>query len=201
MKLTPKMELFCQEFPNCNFNGTEAAIKAGYSKKTARQIAASNLTKPVIQGRIKEIVEKRVTKAEVTGEQVIAEICKLAFANMFDYISINEDGDPFVDLSKLTRDQATAIQEVTVDQYSEVSHDDDGNKVGRPVKKIKFKLADKSKNLELLAKYFNLISNNNGENDQKGDTYIAIFRENLERLGVDKVRSVLQALGPRPDGG
>lgn len=52
--LTPKQEQFCIEYL-IDFNGTAAAIRAGYSPKTARQIAAQNLSKLNIQNRIREL--------------------------------------------------------------------------------------------------------------------------------------------------
>ena len=58
-KLTAKQQRFCDEYLIC-LDGTKAAIKAGYSKKTARQIAAENLTKP----NIKEYIEKRMAEKE-----------------------------------------------------------------------------------------------------------------------------------------
>lgn len=48
LKLTPKQKAFVTEYVICR-NGAEAARKSKYSVKTARQMAAENLTKPVIQ--------------------------------------------------------------------------------------------------------------------------------------------------------
>lgn len=50
-QLTPKQRVFVAEYVVCR-NGAEAARRAKYSEKTARQIAAENLTKPVIQAAI-----------------------------------------------------------------------------------------------------------------------------------------------------
>lgn len=54
MKMTEKQKKFCDYYITSG-NGAESAIKAGYSKKTARTIANENLTKPYIQ----EYIEKR----------------------------------------------------------------------------------------------------------------------------------------------
>lgn len=66
-KLTPKQKAFADYFIECG-NATEAAIRAGYSKKTAKQIANENLTKPYlksyIDSRLKEIESKRIATAE-----------------------------------------------------------------------------------------------------------------------------------------
>lgn len=56
MKLTVKQKKFADEYIICG-NATEAAIKAGYSKKTATVMASENLTKPNIKNYIEERLE------------------------------------------------------------------------------------------------------------------------------------------------
>jgi phage terminase small subunit len=74
MKLiTPKQEAFVREYL-VDLNATKAAIRAGYSPKTAAQTGAENLTKPVIQARIEAAMEERAQKVEVTAEQVLARL-------------------------------------------------------------------------------------------------------------------------------
>ena len=58
-KMTAKQKLFCDEYI-ISLNATQAAIKAGYSEKTARFIGTENLTKPNIQ----EYIEKRMAEKE-----------------------------------------------------------------------------------------------------------------------------------------
>lgn len=63
MKLTLKQQRFADEYI-ISGNATEAAIKAGYSKKTANRIATENLSKPVIKSyideRLKELSDKKI---------------------------------------------------------------------------------------------------------------------------------------------
>ena len=59
MAMTEKMQRFCDEYL-IDLNATQAAIRAGYSEKTARAIGAENLTKP----DIKEYIEKRLKEKE-----------------------------------------------------------------------------------------------------------------------------------------
>ena len=59
VKLTAKQQRFCEEYL-VDLNATQAAIRAGYSKKTAQVIGAENLTKPII----KEFIEKRMAEKE-----------------------------------------------------------------------------------------------------------------------------------------
>ncbi len=58
-KMTAKQMRFCDEYL-IDLNATQAAIRAGYSQKTARAIGAENLTKPYI----KEYIEKRMAEKE-----------------------------------------------------------------------------------------------------------------------------------------
>ncbi|NFC87501.1 terminase small subunit [Clostridium botulinum] len=66
MKLTPKQKAFADYYIQTG-NATEAAIKAGYSKKTARFIGNENLTKPYIKNyideRMKQLEDERIAKA------------------------------------------------------------------------------------------------------------------------------------------
>lgn len=70
MKLTDKQKIFCDEYI-ISLNATQAAIKAGYSKKTARKIAAENLTKPVIQNYISERMKQKESSLIATQDEVL----------------------------------------------------------------------------------------------------------------------------------
>ncbi len=59
MAMTPKQQRFCDEYL-IDLNATQAAIRAGYSKKTAKQIGQENLTKL----DLKEYIEKRMTEKD-----------------------------------------------------------------------------------------------------------------------------------------
>lgn len=65
--MTPKQKAFADYYIECG-NATEAAIKAGYSKKTAKVIGCENLTKPYlseyIKERLAEIESKRIASIE-----------------------------------------------------------------------------------------------------------------------------------------
>lgn len=152
-KLTPKQQLFCKEYL-IDLNATQASIRAGYSKKTAGKIGTENLQKPAIQEEIQKQMDKREKRIEITADNVLQEIAKLGFANMIDYVNLLKDGTAVLDFSGLTRDQAAAIQEITVDEYLDRSSDEDGERV----KRIKFKLADKKGSLELLGRHLKLFT-------------------------------------------
>ena len=68
-KLTPKQKIFVAEYP-VDQNAAQAAMRAGYSKKTARQIGFQNLNKPQIVKAIQESMSQRAERTETTGESV-----------------------------------------------------------------------------------------------------------------------------------
>ena len=65
--LTNKQKRFCDEYL-IDCNATQAAIRAGYSKKTANRIATENMSKPVIRNyideRLKQLEDERIAKAD-----------------------------------------------------------------------------------------------------------------------------------------
>ena len=71
-KLTAKQMRFCEEYL-IDFNATQAAIRAGYSKKTAKEIGCENLTKPNIAGYLAELRGELKERTLVT---VIANLSK-----------------------------------------------------------------------------------------------------------------------------
>lgn len=75
-KLTPKQELFCKEYL-VDLNGAQAAIRAGYSEKTAKQIAAENLTKPYLQEYLSKLIKERSNRVEIDADYVIRGIKEL----------------------------------------------------------------------------------------------------------------------------
>ena len=95
---------------------------------------------------------RAIAKLAVTKETVLRELAKLSFSNMLDYIVIGADGQPLLDFSALTRDQAAAIHELVVETRTEARDD------GPPavIVKTKFKLADKRAPLTELGKHLGL---------------------------------------------
>lgn len=77
VKLTPKQELFVREYL-IDFNGTRAAIAAGYSEDSARQIGSENLSKPYIVEAIASQAKERTESAEITTEYVLKTIKSIA---------------------------------------------------------------------------------------------------------------------------
>ena len=145
-KLTPKQKAFCEEYI-IDFNGTQSAIRAGYSKKTANEIASQNLTKLNIQEYTQELIAKRSERTEITADRVLAEIAKLAFFNMADVINADGNTKPLQDWS---RDELAALQEITESKIE--------SKEDAVITTLKTKISDKKASLELLGRHLKLFT-------------------------------------------
>ena len=80
-KLTSKQELFCEEYL-VDLNATQAAIRAGYSKRSAASIGDENLSKREIMRRILQLQILRIRRTRIRADRVIKELEKIAFAEV-----------------------------------------------------------------------------------------------------------------------
>lgn len=79
-KLTEKQKRFCEEYL-IDLNATQAAIRAGYSSKTASRIAIELLNKTHVSKYLAELMRKRSESTRITSEQVVKELEKIAFSD------------------------------------------------------------------------------------------------------------------------
>lgn len=110
MSLTPKQQRFVQEYI-IDLNATKAAIRAGYSAKTADQQGPRLLGHPEIAKGIAAAQKKIADKAGITAERVLQELGRLAFADprqLFD-----ADGK-LLRPSELSDDAAAALASIEV---------------------------------------------------------------------------------------
>lgn len=152
MPLNPRQQKFVQEYL-LDPNATQAAIRAGYSKRTAEQIGYQLLQKPSVAKAIAAGQRKAATKFELTRDKIVAELVKLGFSNMDDYVRRDNLGNIYTDFSKVTRDQMAAVQEVTVETYTKPGR---GKNRSRTVERVKFKLAEKKGVLVDLGKHLGM---------------------------------------------
>ena len=171
--LTAKQQRFIEEYL-VDLNATQAAIRAGYSEKTAGVIGCENLAKPNIAAAIADARQAQSKRTEITADRVLNELALLGFANMADYIRIGADGDPFIDLSDLTREQAAAISETMVEDYYEGRGED-----ARQVRKVRLKFHDKRGALVDIGKHLGMfVDRSEIEVKQKGP--LVIVRKSKE---------------------
>jgi len=91
MALTPKQERFCLEYVK-DLNGTQAAIRAGYSERSANEIAAENMAKPSIAERIAELQRPIAEKAIVDATYVLTSLKAIAERCMQAELVSDKDG-------------------------------------------------------------------------------------------------------------
>lgn len=78
MALTDKQRRFCEEYV-IDWNATRAAIAAGYSERTARQVGSENLAKPDIAEYIDQIKSRLEEAAGISAVKVLLELKNIAF--------------------------------------------------------------------------------------------------------------------------
>jgi phage terminase small subunit len=184
----PRHELFAQELATGK-TADEAYASAGY--KPNRGNAARLNANESIRERVTEILERGAARAEVTIEKIVAELAKIGFANMADYMRASGDGDPYLDFSQLTREQAAALQEVTVEDFKEGRGED-----ARDVRRIKFKLCDKRAALVDLGKHLGMFPNKIEVGNKPGETF-----KTEEVSAAERIRSRVASLAARVGAG
>ena len=140
--MTQKQKRFIEEYL-IDLNATQAAIRAGYSPNSAKEIGCENLTKPNIRACIDKEMAERSKRTGVNADRVVMELAKLAFVNAADVINTE---DATLREDALVEDTA-AIQSVKV----KVIPTQNGEGIEREIK-----MADKIKALELLGKHLGI---------------------------------------------
>lgn len=194
-KLTPKQDAFVAEYL-CDLNATQAAIRAGYSKRTARAIGAENLTKPAVAAAIQEAQDRRAKKTEITAERVLQELARVGFADIRDLFEWDEERAAFVPSRDLTEDQAAAISEIQSETTT--FHNDATGETETRVK-LKLKTYDKLVALRDIGKHLGMFV-------ERGESSVYSFnphdfsREGLKRVAAgESPQHVLATGGGRDD--
>jgi phage terminase small subunit len=155
----PKYEAFCQEYMK-DLNQTQAAIRVGYSEKTAVVQGSRLLTHVNVSERIAELMQERQQRTQVTADMVIAELAKIGFHNVQDFVN---GGNSILELKHLDANKTAAVSSVKTTMKAD----------GDLVSEVKFH--DKVAALEKLGKHLGIF-----ERDNKQKTEITI-----KRVGFD----------------
>ena len=139
--LSAKQEKFLDEYV-LDFNGKQAAIRAGYAHSTAKKRASEILATEAGKARLAEIARLRREAYKPTVDRVLEELSRIAF---FDVRKIFDEEGNLRPVEELDEDTARAIAGVEVTQMA------DGNT------KTKVRTIDKSKALETLARHLGML--------------------------------------------
>ena len=144
--MTDKQERFCEEYM-IDLNATQAAIRAGYSPKTANEQGSQLLAKLSIQNRIAQLQAEQSRRTGVSADRVVRELAKIAFVNAADLI----DPKTASLKSDVSHDDIAAVQSVKVKTFGEDGLEQE------------VKLADKLRALDLLGKHLGMFNGASGD--------------------------------------
>jgi phage terminase small subunit len=159
--LNPKYEAFAQAFVRGETAGNRGRsyLAAGYTcdDKSAKENGSKLAKDPRVMRRIAELeqekqameeaaTERATARLAITREAVLAEMAKIAFTNMLDYLQPCADGGFEVDLARIDRDMGAAIREIVITSARGADE--------KP--RVRIKLADKRAALFDLGRHFGL---------------------------------------------
>lgn len=157
--LTPKQQRFVEEYL-IDLNATQAAIRAGYSEKTAQQMGSENLLKPVIAEAIAEAQNKRTEQTQIDAAYVLRRLVEIDQMDVLDIMDDQMKIRPVNEWPKVWRQYVTNLENLELS---------DGEGC---FKKIKW--PDKVKNLELIGKHVS----------------VGAFKDKVEHSGKLEIQSL-----------
>lgn len=173
MALTPKQKRFVTEYL-VDLNATQAAIRAGYSAKRASELGYQLLQKTTVQAAVREAMEKRQARTEITQDMVVLELAKIAFANGAEYAKVVGCGTgvELKDTDELTGNQRAAIASIKEGKFG-----------------IEVKTYDKVQALELLGKHLGLFDSRSGHVPASENNLLEVIL-NTEEVDADDLPEV-----------
>lgn len=185
MALTAKQDLFVKEYL-IDLNATQAALRAGYSPRTAEAIGFENLRKPMIASAIQEAMDKRSKKTEITAEMVLREYAKIGFSNITDYLSVEDklvtidrdsEGRPITELAQVVNIFDTdMIKPDKMRAVAEIKQTKEG---------IALKLHDKKGALDSIARHLGMFNDKVEMSGAGGGPLQVVFSAAMQKK-VDK---------------
>ncbi len=142
-KLTEKQNLFCAEYL-IDLNATAAAIRAGYSEKSARSIGPENLLKPEIKAEIAILLDKANKRVGVELSEVLEELKLVAFSSMANFATWAGFTVTLKSSDELTAEMLRCVESVATTSAKD----------GSP--QLRIKLHSKMRALETLVKLYEL---------------------------------------------
>ena len=139
MAVTDKQRAFIQEYI-LDYNATQAAIRAGYSTRTAKEQGARLLSNVNVSDELQKEVAKRSVRTGITADRVIQELARIALVNPADINNMDDSA----------RDDTAAINGYKVRTYTD--------KDGIIKTETDIKLCDKIRALELLGKHIGIFT-------------------------------------------
>lgn len=178
-RLTDMNLRFIEEY-KVDLNGTKAAIRAGYSEKSAHAIACELLKKPKIAGKLALARQEWQERVGVTQDAVLNELAAIGFSRASTFLRSTEEGDVVVDISDITDLESAAIKSVETTKTTT-----GGGDTGRDVQEVvktKIILHDKRLPLRDIGQHLGMF---------EGDKNVAPITVNVKEIRI---------VGVQPDG-
>ena len=169
-------------------HGTNAAIKAGYSKKTAEVQASTLLRNPKIVAAVKRALDLRAHRTGITQDRILKEEACLAFA---DPREIFRDGT-LIPPSELPDEVARAISSIELIERTR----EHKNGESTTERFYKYRFWDKGKSLERLYKHLGMFAPDRIDLSVQGE----ITLRPVEKMSDNDVQNELSALAERGRG-
>lgn len=151
--LSEKQKAFVREFL-IDLNATKAAIRAGYSKRTARQLGQQNLSKPYIQEAIKAEIDSRAERTRRTADEVVELMWRMAELDLADYVRVAEGGEiQAIPFDQLPPGATRLISKVK--EKRTIKEDVAGGKMV-VTDGLEYELPDRVKCVEMLGRHYGL---------------------------------------------
>ena len=111
MALNEKRARFIKEFL-VDLNASQAAVRAGYSPKTARQQGSRLLSDADIQEAVAAAQKARSERTKITADRVVRELALIAFADLGTVMQWGPEGISLKNSASLTPEQSAIVSEV-----------------------------------------------------------------------------------------
>ncbi len=108
-RLTPKQKAFCQQFL-LDLNGKQAAIRAGYSARTAEFQASRLLSLVKVQQFLQQLQTEARKRTDITKDEILAELASILRAKITDYLNFDGKKIQFKDFADLPESQIKAVE-------------------------------------------------------------------------------------------
>jgi phage terminase small subunit len=183
--MNPRRQRFIHEYLK-DLNGTQAAIRAGYSTAGASVTGARLLANASVKAAVESALARRAVKVEAKTDDVLRELLRLATVDVG--LAYDKNG-ALLPLHKMPEDVRRTISGIETEEMT----DQDGNVIGR-LKKVKF--TDKKGPLELLGKHLRMFGGEKPANPDEG--------ADVRRFKPDEAKALLKELrkqrkGHEPD--
>lgn len=119
--MTPRQEKFCVEYL-IDLNATQAAIRAGYSKRTAEALASRLLRNVNIRGRIKELQDKVFEDGMMSAAEALWRLSKAGRGELKEVVVTEGIGDGFSE-AKIIKKQISARDQIKALELMGKRHD------------------------------------------------------------------------------